>query len=61
MRSIYARCFERCCSISRFEDFFNKYAKGKDGLTWGDVWDGLTGQRVIMDPIGWFAAFFECR
>ena len=46
---------------ARFEDFFNKYAKGKDGLTWGDVWDGLAGQRVIMDPIGWFAAFFECE
>ncbi|KAI0758845.1 Caleosin-domain-containing protein [Fomes fomentarius] len=43
----------------KFEDFFSKYAKGKDGLTWGDLWDGLSGQRVIMDPIGWFAAFFE--
>ncbi|KAI0757654.1 Caleosin-domain-containing protein [Daedaleopsis nitida] len=43
----------------KFEDFFSKYAKGKDGLTASDVWDGLKGQRVIMDPIGWFAAFFE--
>ncbi|KAI0687629.1 Caleosin-domain-containing protein [Cerioporus squamosus] len=43
----------------KFEDFFSKYSKGKDGLTFGDVMDGLKGQRLIMDPIGWFGAFFE--
>ncbi len=45
----------------RFEDFFSKYAKGKDGLTWEDVWDGLNGQRLNMDPLGAFATFFKCE
>lgn len=45
----------------RFEDFFNKYSNGKDGLTLSDLWEALKGQRVIMDPIGWFGAFFECE
>ena len=44
-----------------FENFFSKYSKGKDGVTLGDVADALKGQRVIMDPIGWFAAWFECK
>ncbi|EIW63435.1 Caleosin-domain-containing protein [Trametes versicolor FP-101664 SS1] len=43
----------------KFEDFFNKYSNGKDGLTLSDLWEALKGQRVIMDPIGWFGAFFE--
>ncbi|KAF9154850.1 hypothetical protein BG015_011795 [Linnemannia schmuckeri] len=43
-----------------FEDIFSKYAPpGQDGLTYSDVWRMLKGQRVIMDPIGWFGAFFE--
>jgi len=43
-----------------FEDMFSKYApEGQDGLTLGDVWKMLRGQRVIADPIGWSAAFFE--
>ncbi|KAI1297559.1 hypothetical protein EDD11_007032 [Mortierella claussenii] len=43
-----------------FEDIFSKYAPpGQDGLTINDVWNLLKGQRVIMDPIGWFGAFFE--
>ncbi|KAG0354407.1 caleosin domain-containing protein [Gamsiella multidivaricata] len=43
-----------------FEDIFAKYARdGKDGLTLTDVWGLLKGQRVIMDPIGSFGAFFE--
>ncbi|KAF9271633.1 hypothetical protein BGZ68_003278 [Mortierella alpina] len=43
-----------------FEDVFSKYApQGQDGLTLNDVWRMLKGQRVIADPIGWFAAFFE--
>ncbi len=53
------RCSDR--DGCRFEDFFNKYSKGQDGLTFRDVLDGLKGQRLIMDPIGWFGAFFECR
>ncbi|KAI0758834.1 Caleosin-domain-containing protein [Fomes fomentarius] len=43
----------------KFEDFFSKYAKGKNGLTWEDVWDGLNGQRLNMDPLGAFATFFK--
>ncbi|KAF9184226.1 hypothetical protein BGZ51_003471 [Haplosporangium sp. Z 767] len=43
-----------------FEDVFSKYApEGQDGLTWYDVCQLLKGQRVIMDPIGWFSAFLE--
>ncbi|KAF9992385.1 hypothetical protein BGZ79_003138 [Entomortierella chlamydospora] len=43
-----------------FEDIFTKYAPpGQDGLTFGDLCKMLRGQRVIMDPIGWFGAFFE--
>ncbi|KAF9425289.1 hypothetical protein BGZ94_007675 [Podila epigama] len=39
----------------RFEDIFSKYAPpGQDGLTLDDVFVMLRGQRVIMDPIGWF-------
>lgn len=45
----------------RFEDWFSKYAKGKDGVDLYDVWDGLKGQRVIMDPVGWFGGIFECE
>ncbi|KAH9858578.1 Caleosin-domain-containing protein [Lenzites betulinus] len=43
----------------KFEDFFNKYSNGKDGLTKTDLWEALKGQRVIMDPIGWGGAAFE--
>ncbi|KAF9103325.1 hypothetical protein BGX27_010623 [Mortierella sp. AM989] len=43
-----------------FEDIFAKYAPpGEDGLTFNDMLRMLRGQRVIMDPIGWFGAFFE--
>lgn len=45
----------------KFEDIFTKYAPGRDYLTWGDVSDMLKGQRVIMDPVGWFGAVFECQ
>ncbi|KAF9896833.1 hypothetical protein BX616_006670 [Lobosporangium transversale] len=44
----------------RFEDIFAKYAPAdQDGLTLNDIWLLLKGQRVILDPIGWFGAFFE--
>ncbi|KAI1803451.1 Caleosin-domain-containing protein [Daldinia bambusicola] len=43
----------------RFEDAFAKYAGGRDYLTIWDVRDLLAGQRCIMDPVGWFGAFFE--
>lgn len=44
----------------RFEDIFAKYAEGRDYLTIWDIANVLKGQRVLLDPIGWFAAFFEC-
>ncbi|KAF8248995.1 Caleosin-domain-containing protein [Wilcoxina mikolae CBS 423.85] len=44
----------------KFEDFFSKYGDGeKDGLTAWEIWEGIKGQRVIMDPIGWGGAVFE--
>lgn len=46
----------------KFEDFFNKYgqANGGDGLTAYDIWNGVKGQRLIMDPVGWTAGMLEC-
>jgi peroxygenase len=44
----------------QFEDIFAKYAGGRDYLTLSDVFSLLKGQRVIMDPIGWFGSLFEC-
>ena len=46
---------------TRFEDWFSKYAKGKDGVTLDDVFDAHKGQRVIFDPIGWIAEALECE
>ncbi|TBU54971.1 Caleosin-domain-containing protein [Dichomitus squalens] len=43
----------------KFEDWFSKYGKGKDGVTLGDVFDAHKGQRVIFDPIGWTAEMLE--
>lgn len=43
----------------KFEDIFSKYAPIKEGLTKEDIWDLLAGQRVLLDPVGWFGAFFE--
>lgn len=43
----------------KFEDWFSKYAKGKDGVTFMDILDALKGQRLIADPFGWFGAVFE--
>ncbi|KAF9082968.1 hypothetical protein BGX27_004333 [Mortierella sp. AM989] len=43
-----------------FEDIFTKYAPpGQDGLTFNDMCKMLKGQRLIIDPVGWFGAFFE--
>ncbi|KAK7937467.1 uncharacterized protein PG986_014335 [Apiospora aurea] len=46
-------------SPQHFHSTFVKYAEGRDYLTAWDIWKMLKGQRVIMDPIGWFGAFFE--
>jgi len=43
----------------KFEDFFSKYAEDKEGMTALEIWDALKGQRVIVDPFGWFGAMFE--
>lgn len=48
-------------SPQHFHSIFVKYAEGRDYLTARDIWKMLKGQRVIMDPIGWFGAFFECK
>ena len=46
----------------KFEDIFAKYASGdKQGITLGETWMYMKGQRVIMDPTGWGGAFFECK
>jgi peroxygenase len=45
----------------RFEDMFAKYADGGDSLDIRQLWHLIRGQRVIFDPVGWFAVFFECR
>ena len=44
----------------KFEDFFNKYGHHPDQLTAWEMWRGLCGQRVLMDPIGWGAGILEC-
>merc|ERR1711939_1020953 len=44
----------------KFEDIFAKYAGGdKKGITMGEVWTYMKGQRLYGDPIGWGAAGFE--
>ncbi|KAK2765605.1 hypothetical protein FQN54_008459 [Arachnomyces sp. PD_36] len=46
----------------KFEDFFEKYGKKREGcLTAGEIWEGLKGQRCLMDPIGWGGTIFECK
>jgi hypothetical protein len=48
------------CIPQKFEDIFSKYAKDKVGLTIWDLWDFHKGQRMLIDPIGWFGQIFEC-
>ena len=48
-------------ALHRFEDFFHKYGKGRDGLTLNDLWDALKGQRLIFDPIGWMGTAAACE
>ncbi|KAI8190585.1 hypothetical protein K4K57_002403 [Colletotrichum sp. SAR 10_99] len=47
-------------SSQKFEDIFAKYAEGRDYMTIGDIFAMLKGNRVILDPVGWGGAFFEC-
>ncbi|RKF84031.1 putative peroxygenase 3 [Golovinomyces cichoracearum] len=44
----------------KFEDIFAKYASGdKKGITLVEIFRYMKGQRVVLDPFGWFAALFE--
>lgn len=45
----------------KFEDMFEKYARGREYMTLWDVVALLRGQRLIADPVGWGGAFFECK
>ena len=46
----------------KFEDIFAKYAGGdKQGITLGEVFNYMKGQRLVLDPFGWGGAFFECE
>jgi hypothetical protein len=45
-----------------YEEIFAKYDRGnKGGLTTGDIWRMLRGQRLAVDPFGWTASFLECE
>lgn len=45
---------------SQFNSIFAKYAATPDdGLTVREMFSLISGQRVAMDPFGWFAAIFE--
>jgi len=44
----------------KFEEIFTKYDKDfKGGLYFSEIWNAMAGYRIIMDPFGWFALFFE--
>jgi peroxygenase len=45
----------------KFEEIFEKYAGGKEYLTFWEGVDMLRGQRNVSDPIGWGGATFECK
>jgi hypothetical protein len=45
-----------------YEEIFTKYDRGdKGGLTTGDIWRMLSGQRLAVDPFGWTASALECE
>nr|AEB77763.1 caleosin [Auxenochlorella protothecoides] len=44
----------------KFEEIWSKYDKGNKGaLTKHEIWTMIKGQRNIMDPVGWTAAWLE--
>jgi peroxygenase len=44
----------------KFEEIFTKYDKdGKNGLTLEEVQRLISGNRNIMDPVGWIAGWLE--
>jgi hypothetical protein len=44
----------------RFDAIFEKYAGGKDYLTWQTMYDVWSGQCCANDYFGWFAGGLEC-
>ncbi|RYN21595.1 hypothetical protein AA0120_g4579 [Alternaria tenuissima] len=44
----------------RFDAIFEKYAKGKDYLTWRTMYGVWAGQCCANDFFGWFAGGLEC-
>jgi peroxygenase len=44
-----------------FENIFAKFADGRDYITGRDLMKLWNGQRVLLDPIGWGGALFECK
>jgi hypothetical protein len=45
----------------RFDAIFEKYAGGKDYLTWRTMYDVWAGQCCANDFFGWFAGGLECK
>ena len=46
--------------MKRFNAIFNKYAEGKDYLTWRTIYNVWRGQCCANDFFGWFAGALEC-
>ncbi|KAK3345990.1 Caleosin related protein-domain-containing protein [Lasiosphaeria hispida] len=43
-----------------FEDMFSKWdADRKGALSFVELWRMIAGNRLVVDPFGWFAAIFE--
>jgi peroxygenase len=47
--------------MRRFHAIFDKYADGKDYLTWRSLYDVWSGQCSANDWFGWFAGGLECK
>ena len=45
----------------RFDMIFEKYAGGRDYLTWRTMYDVWAGQCCANDWFGWFAGGLECK
>ena len=45
----------------RFDAIFDKYAGGRDYLTWRTMYDVWAGQCCANDFFGWFAGGLECE
>jgi hypothetical protein len=47
--------------MRRFNAIFDKYAEGKDYLTWRSLYGIWAGQCCANDWFGWFAGGLECK